>query len=210
MKLKWHGHSCFEIGLDNGGVIITDPFDASVGYPLCTARADVVLSSHDHFDHNYVDSLAGDFQVINTAGVHEVLGAKIVGVPTWHDDAQGAKRGANLIFVIEADGLRIAHLGDLGHLPETPEQIEALTGLDVMLIPIGGHFTIDTPQAVSIVERFSPRAAIGMHFHNKFCDFPVSDEKEFLRLTRGLLLPNSISITHSYPAGVYVMQAPGA
>ena len=206
MKLKWHGHSCFEITLDNGGVIITDPFDASVGYPLCTAKADVALSSHGHFDHNYFDSLKGDFQVINTEGVHEALGARITGVPTFHDDAGGAKRGSNLIFVIEADGVRLAHLGDLGHLPETPAQIEALTGLDVMLIPVGGHFTIDTPQAVAIVERFKPRAAIAMHFRNAYCGFPITDEKEFLRLTGGTTLPNAIEITAEAPKGAFAMQ----
>ena len=206
MKIKWHGHSCFEITLDNGGVIITDPFDASVGYPLCTAKADVVLTSHGHFDHNYTDSLTGDFQVIATEGVHEALGARITGVHTFHDDAKGEKRGHNLIFVIEADGLRVAHLGDLGHMPESDAQRAALTGLDVMLIPIGGYFTIETPQAVEIIETFKPRCAIAMHFRNEYCHFPVSDNSEFIRLTGAGTLPNAVEITADAPKGCFVME----
>ncbi len=205
MKLKWHGHSCFEIRLNNGATLVTDPFDATVGYPLCTARADVVLSSHGHFDHNYVDSLTGSFQVLNAEGTFEVAGARITGVHTFHDDARGTKRGDNLIFVIEADGLRIAHLGDLGHMPETAAQKAALTGLDLMLIPIGGYFTIETPQAVAIIEQFKPRAAIAMHYQNQYCHFPVSDNKAFIRLTNAQTLPNEIEITKDSPKGCFVM-----
>ena len=175
MKLKWLGHSCFEITLNNGKVLVTDPYDETVGYPPLHVRADAVLSSHAHFDHNYFAAVEGDPRIVNQAGSYEVCGAKVTAVPTWHDDACGAKRGSNLIFVIEADNLRVAHLGDLGHLPETDDQKAALTGLDAMLIPIGGFFTIDTPQAVSIIETFKPRCAIAMHFRNKYCGFTISD-----------------------------------
>ena len=205
MKLKWHGHSCFELTLDNGQALITDPFDQTVGYPLCTARADWALSSHGHFDHNYFESLTGDPGIINAPGEYDIPGAHISAVHTWHDDAQGAKRGDNLIFVIEAGGLRIAHLGDLGHMPETEAQKQALTGLDVMLIPIGGTFTIDTPQAVEIIRAYKPRAAIAMHFKNRYCGFPVSDEAEFVRLTGAAALPNEIEITADAPVGCGVM-----
>ena len=206
MKLRWLGHSCFELTLNNGKVLVTDPYDASVGYPPLRVRADAVLSSHDHFDHNHFAAVTGDPQIINRPGEYEACGARITAVPTWHDDAAGAKRGANLITVIEADGLRVAHLGDLGHLPETDAQKAALTGLDAMLIPIGGHFTIDTPQAVEIIERFKPRCAIAMHFKNRYCGFPVSDEAEFVRLTGAKALPNAIELTADAPAGCCVME----
>ena len=206
MKLKWYGHSCFALTLDDGTVIVTDPFDASVGYPLCDARADVALSSHGHFDHNYFDSLRGDPRIVNTAGVVTLPGATITGVPCWHDDAQGAKRGTNLIFRIDAGGLSVAHLGNLGHFPDSQEQRAALTGLDVMLIPIGGHFTIDTPQALKIVDAFQPRAAIGMHFANRFCHFPITDEQAFLRATGGSVLPNEIELRRGDLAGRFVME----
>ena len=205
MKLKWLGHSCFEITLNNGKVLVTDPYDETVGYPPLHVRADAVLSSHAHFDHNYFAAVEGDPRIVNQAGSFEVCGAKVTAVPTWHDDACGAKRGSNLIFVIEADGLRVAHLGDLGHLPETDGQKAALTGLDAMLIPIGGFFTIDTPQAVSIIETFKPRCAIAMHFRNKYCGFTISDSSEFIRLTGAQALPNAIELTADAPAGCCVM-----
>ena len=206
MKLKWLGHSCFQLTLDNGKVIVTDPYDESVGYPPLHVRADAVLSSHGHFDHNYFAAVDGDPEIINTAGPHAACGATITGVPSWHDDAQGEKRGENVIFVVEADGLRIAHLGDLGHLPDTDAQKEALSGLDVMLIPIGGFFTIDTPQAVAIIRETKPRAAIAMHFRNRYCGFTISDESEFVRLTGAQALPNEIELTKDAPAGCCVME----
>ena len=209
MKLKWLGHSCFELTLDNGKVLVTDPYDPSVGYPPLKARADAALSSHGHHDHNFFDALEGDPVIVNTAGVHEVCGARITGVPSCHDDAEGSKRGQNLIFVIEADGLKIAHLGDLGHLPQTEEQKAALAGLDLMLIPIGGFYTIDTPAAVRIIEACKPRCAIAMHFANDWCHFPISDEAEFVRLTGAARLPNEIGITKDSPSGCCVMALDG-
>ena len=205
MKLKWLGHSCFQLTLDNGGVLVTDPYDDSVGYPPLRVRADAVLTSHGHHDHNYLDAVEGDPIVISEPGVHEACGARVTGVPSCHDDAGGAKRGKNLLHIIEADGLRIAHLGDLGHLPDTDEQREALSGLDVMLIPIGGFFTIDTPTAVKIIETYRPRCAVAMHFANQYCHFPISDEAEFVRLTCAQRLPKEIEITPDAPRGCAVM-----
>ena len=138
--------------------------------------------------------------------IHEACGARVIGIPSCHDDAGGAKRGKNLLHIIEADGLRIAHLGDLGHLPDTDEQRQALSGLDVMLIPIGGFFTIDTPAAVRLIETCKPRCAIAMHFANAYCHFPVSDESEFVRLTGTQTLPNEIELTKAAPIGCAVME----
>ena len=206
MKLKWHGHACFSITLSDGTVIVTDPFDDSVSYPPCEARADYILSSHGHHDHDNFASVAGDPVIFNTPGSHDIPGARITATPSFHDDAAGAKRGTNLIFRIEADGLALAHLGDLGHLPQTEEQRAALTGLDAMLIPIGGYYTIETPQAVEIIRAFRPRCAVGMHFKNRYCAYPITDEKAFLRLTDGRVLPNEIEITGETPVGCFVME----
>ena len=206
MKLKWLGHSCFQLTLDNGKVLVTDPYDGTVGYPELRVRADAALSSHGHFDHNYFDALDGEPVIIDAPGAFEACGAKITGVESFHDEARGAKRGANTIYVIEADGLRVAHLGDLGHLPETDAQKAALTGLDVMLIPIGGFFTIDTPAAVEIIETYKPRCAIAMHFANRYCHFTISDEREFVRRTGAQTLPNEIELTADWPTGCCVME----
>ncbi|MBQ8110786.1 MAG: MBL fold metallo-hydrolase [Clostridia bacterium] len=206
MKLKWLGHSCFQLTLDNESVLVTDPYDDSVGYPPLNLRADAALSSHGHFDHNNFAAIEGDPVILNAPGVREICGARITGVPSFHDDAGGAKRGANIIHVIEADGLKIVHLGDLGHLPDTDEQRAALSDADVLLVPIGGFFTIDTPAAVKLIEAYRPRSAIAMHFANRYCHFTVSDESEFMRLTGARRLPNEIELTKDEPAGCCVME----
>ena len=205
MKLKWLGHACFQLTLDNGKVLVTDPYDESVGYPPLRVKCDAALSSHGHHDHNHFEALEGDPILLTAPGETELFGAKITAVPSFHDEVKGRKRGENLIHVIEADGVRLAHLGDLGHLPDTDAQRAALTGLDVMLVPIGDFYTIDTPTAVQIIETFRPRCAIAMHFANDWCHFPISDESEFVRLTGAKRLPKAIEITRDSPSGCCVM-----
>ena len=194
MKLKWHGHSCFSMTFSNGTTLVTDPFDDTVGYPLCTIRADAVLSSHDHFDHNHIQSITGNPVMINKPGTCMLGGVKITGTHAFHDPEQGKLRGENVIFVAEADGLRIAHLGDLGHMPNA-NQLAAIKDVDVLLIPIGGTFTVTTPQAVEIIAQAKPHTAIAMHYQNAYCTFPISDEKEFVQLTGAAVLENEIEIT---------------
>ncbi len=198
MILQWYGHSCFGLTFDNGITLITDPFDDSMNYPLCTARADIAVVSHDHFDHNHVQSLVGNPAIIKNAGEHFVSGIKITCVPSFHDPDQGTKRGSNLISVIEADGLRIGHLGDLGHMPNET-QLNAIRNLDIMLIPIGGFFTIDTDQAIEIIRKVNPRCAIGMHFKNRYCDFTISDEIRFVKELDAQTLANRIEIGKDTP-----------
>ena len=206
MKIKWLGHSCFQLTLNNGKVLATDPYDESVGYPPLHVKADLVLSSHGHFDHNCFQAVDGNPAILNTPGIREVCGARITAVPAFHDDVKGAKRGENLIHLIEVDGLRVAHLGDLGHQPDTDEQRAALSNLDVMLIPIGGTFTVTTPEAVKLIETFKPRCAIAMHFKNRYCHFNITDESDFVRLTGAKRLPNAVEITKETPTGCCVME----
>ena len=194
MKLKWYGHSCFGLTFANGTTIVTDPFDASVGYPLCTVRCDAALTSHGHFDHNYTDSLTGDFQTLSKPGSYEVGGVKITGVASFHDEAQGAKRGTNVIFILEGDGLKIAHLGDLGHLPDAA-QAAALADVDLLLIPIGGTYTLTTPEAVEVISMLKPRTAVAMHYSNAYCKFGITDESEFVRLTGAEWVENDLEVT---------------
>ena len=194
MKLKWNGHSCFSMTFASGVTLVTDPYDDTTGYPMKTVPADIATLSHHHFDHDFVGMLSGDPTVIDTDGAREVKGVKITGTPSWHDDAEGAKRGPNMLYRIEADGLVIVHLGDLGHMPNEA-QLKAISGADLMLIPIGGFFTIDTKQAAEVIRMAKPRCAAAMHFANQWCKFPIQDETEFVRLTGAEYVGNEIEVT---------------
>ena len=145
MKLEWMGHACFAITTDNGTRIVTDPFDEKVGYPLPWGRADIVTASHGHFDHACYERMNPQ-NVVKEPGEYVFGDVKITGIASFHDDAKGAKRGSNVIFVIEADGKRIAHLGDLGHML-SEAQVAALGKLDALLIPVGGTYTLTGEQA---------------------------------------------------------------
>lgn len=206
MKLKWHGHACFEITLNNGKNIITDPFDETVGYPVCRAEADIVTSSHGHFDHNYFESIGGNPEIITRPGEYDLCGAKISGVHSYHDPEMGALRGENIIFVYEADGMRIAHLGDLGHMPETDAQKAAMKDIDLMLIPIGGTFTITSDQAAELIKTYAPRAAIAMHYQNDYCHFNTTDCSRFVEITQAVTLPNEIELAPGKLSGCHIME----
>ena len=182
MLLQHIGHAEFLITLESGFRIVTDPFDASVGYPVPSLEADGVLVSHHHHDHDAVENIAGHPQVIDYAGLHTFApDVKVTGILADHDDAGGAKRGKTLLFLLEAEGLRVVHLGDLG-CSLTGEQIEMLQDLDVLMIPVGGHFTIDARQAARIVSQLRPRITIPMHYREGALGYEVLAEvSEFTR-----------------------------
>ena len=195
MKLKYYGHACFSLRFENGILLVTDPIDATVPYPPCDEACTAALVTHDHFDHNCTESLPGKFETVNAAGTYDIGGVHVRTAECFHDDQRGALRGNNLIFRIEGDGLSIAHLGDLGHMPGDDLQ-EILTGLDVMLIPVGGFFTIDTPQAVSIIREIKPKLAIAMHYRTEVIpDWSISTQSEFIRETGAMFLPREIEIS---------------
>lgn len=194
MKIKYYGQSCFSLGIENGPVIITDPFDETVTYPPCTAECDIALVSHDHFDHNHTQSLSGKFETVRTSGEHVFGDVKITGVDTWHDPEGGRLRGDNRIYIIEAEGLRIGHMGDMGHMPD-PQQRSALTGLDVLMIPVGGFFTIDTAQAEEIIRDVKPRVAIAMHFLTPEYEIPISTPDAFEQDMQAARMSREIEIT---------------
>lgn len=206
MKLQWLGHSCFKITLNDGRTIVTDPYDDTVGYPPLHVKADIVLSSHGHFDHNCFAAVEGDPEIINAPGEYVRGGATITGVHSFHDDARGAKRGDNVIFAVQDGDMKLVHLGDLGHLPDTDAQRAILRDTDILLIPIGGTYTITTPQAVALIGLYKPRAAVAMHYRNDYCHFPVTDCAEFVKETHADTLPNAVEVFKGALAGCYVME----
>jgi L-ascorbate metabolism protein UlaG (beta-lactamase superfamily) len=180
MKVRWLGHASFLITSDNGTRIITDPYIAGssgIKYGEINEAADVVTVSHDHFDHNNVDSVRGNPQVIKEPT--EAKGIKFEGVATYHDASEGSERGNNTIFCMDIDGVKVCHLGDLGH-PLSDQQVADIGKIDVLLIPVGGFFTIDAKVASEVSDRLHPNVIIPMHYKNEKLDFPIAGVDDFL------------------------------
>jgi len=180
MKIKWLGHASFVITSDTGTKIITDPYETGgdLSYGQIKESADIVTVSHDHADHNNVAAVQGSPEVVR--GAVEVKGIKFNGIPTYHDDVGGGKRGKNTIICFEVDGIRVCHLGDLGH-QLSDSQLAELGKVDVLLIPVGGFYTIDAKVATQLGDRLKPKVIIPMHFKTDKCDYPIAGVEEFLR-----------------------------
>lgn len=164
MDITYLGHASFRFR-GKSASLVTDPFDdSSIGlkYPK-RIEATVVTVSHDHADHNAVGNIKGDPFVITGPGEYEVGGIGIIGAKTYHDEEKGAQRGINVIYRVEVDGVSIVHLGDLGH-ELSDETLEEIDGVDVLCIPVGGHYTIDAKTAVRVVNEISPTYVIPMHY----------------------------------------------
>ncbi len=141
MEIKWHGHSCFEITSEEGIVIVTDPYDESIGYSMPEVTAAIVTVSHEHYDHNNVGAIKGKPEVVKSAGEQICKGMRFYGVGTYHDTSRGAERGENTAFLFDVDELRLCHLGDLGHvLDESQLRSIKEKDVDVLFIPIGGVY----------------------------------------------------------------------
>jgi len=181
MKVKWLGHACFLITADNGLKIITDPYIEGSGlkYSPIDESADIVTVSHDHFDHNNVSAVKGKPDVVKGSGTKTVKGIQFKGVATYHDEAKGGQRGDNVVFCFTVDGVNICHLGDLGHRL-SKEEIAQIGDIDVLLIPVGGFFTIDAKVASQVCEDLKPKVIIPMHFKTPRCDFPITEVDDFL------------------------------
>ena len=155
MKIKWYGHSAFQITTDSGTRIIIDPYESgafggSIAYGRITDEADIVLTSHDHGDHNYIKDIKGKFAHIKKAGQYEEKGVKIKAIPTFHDKSKGQERGTNLVFVVSAEDIIVAHLGDLGHTLDS-STLQSIGKVDILLLPVGGFFTIDAKEATKVM-----------------------------------------------------------
>jgi len=183
MKVKWLGHASFLITSDDGTKIITDPYTPGgpFQYGEIKESADIVTVSHGHFDHNNVASVQGNPQVVQEAAPVEIKGIKFSGLPSYHDDAGGSQRGNNIIFCFEVDGIRLCHLGDLGHQLGEKECAD-LGSVDIMLVPVGGNYTIDAKGATEVCGKLAPKVIMPMHYRNERCsDFPVAGVDEFLQ-----------------------------
>jgi L-ascorbate metabolism protein UlaG (beta-lactamase superfamily) len=180
MKIKWLGHASFLITAEDGTKIITDPYKTSEGlkYGEIRETADIVTVSHDHGDHNNVKAVQGRPQIVRDSSV--VKGINFKAIKTTHDDKGGRERGGNTVFCFEVDRVRVCHLGDIGHLL-TDNQVVEIGKVHVLLVPIGGYFTVDAKNATRIAEQVRAHAVIPMHYKNDKCTFPIGGVEEFTR-----------------------------
>lgn len=188
MKLKWLGHAAFMITPDSGIRVITDPYEAGaydggVGYSPIADAADIVTVSHEHADHNGVAEVSGSPVVVRKTGKYDVKGIPIEGILTCHDCTGGRERGLNTVFCLTIDGIRLCHLGDLGH-ELSPKELAAIGRPDVLLIPVGGYFTIDAATARKIAEALKPKIVVPMHYKTDKLNFPVAGVEEFIGLMK--------------------------
>ncbi len=190
MKITYLGHATFL--LESGPTsILIDPYDERVGYPIPRVQAGVVLVTHEHGDHTNVAMAAGEPRVIRGLAdgqwrtVKETVdGIQISSVPTYHDNTNGSQRGRNTVFIVEAEGLKVVHLGDLGHLLDD-DAGKAIGRPDVLMVPVGGHYTIDAAQAHDVVARLRPGVAIPMHYRTEVNpNHPTTTVDTFLASTR--------------------------
>ena len=170
ITLTWWGQATFVLKTSTGLDVLLDPTGSGTGYKIPTLDGiDLVTTSHEHSDHNAVNLAAGSPLVLKGLAGNDwakidqtVQGVRVRTVGTYHDDSQGSKRGKNAIFVFDVDGLRLAHLGDQGHAL-SPEQVKDIGPVDVILIPVGGYYTIDAKAAVEVVSQLNPKIVVPMH-----------------------------------------------
>ena len=187
VEITWHGHSCFSFRDGDGRVVVIDPFDDTVGYKPLRLFADALLVTHNHFDHNNVQAVfpmgRAALKVIDSTGTMKAAGFAFQAVEAGHDDHGGTINGRTLLFIWQMGGLKIAHLGDLGQRKLTPEQKEALQGVDVLFVPVGGVVTLDARGAYGIIEEIHPRAVFPMHYGRPEAHFyPLNPLDPFLAL----------------------------
>lgn len=184
MVIQWLGHASFLIVAADGTKIVTDPYEpgafgGGITYGPIEIPADIVTVSHDHADHGYVDGLPNHFSVVSRPGSTNVKGMEFKGVESYHDPERGTLRGRNIMFAMNVDRVRVCHLGDLGHELGAGEAGQ-LGEIDVLLIPVGGYYTIDADEATRVAEQLNPKVVIPMHFRTDKCSFPIAPVDDFL------------------------------
>lgn len=163
MIITWYGQACFKIQSGDKALLL-DPFDKSIGLAPPSIQADILLISHGHPDHNNTGAIRGEYFLIDSPGEYEVKGIKINGIPSFHDNEQGAKRGLNAMYFIQIESMRILHMGDFGEDKLEDRQLERLEQVDILMIPVGGFSTINAKTAASIINQIEPKVVIPMHY----------------------------------------------
>ncbi|MBI2038507.1 MAG: MBL fold metallo-hydrolase [Candidatus Nealsonbacteria bacterium] len=181
MQMFWKGQSCFQI-LAGQIKIVIDPFSEEAGLRLPKLEADVLLITHTHEDHNNIKAVGGSPFLIQGPGEYEVKGVYVKGIPSFHDDKEGKERGNNTIYMIEVEDLKICHLGDLGQKELTKEQMEEIGEIDVLMLPVGGIYTISAKEALNIMSQVEPKVTIPMHYALPKLKYKLEGVDKFLKI----------------------------
>ncbi|MBU0619033.1 MBL fold metallo-hydrolase [Patescibacteria group bacterium] len=188
MEIVYFGHSCFWLKTQEAGVLM-DPFADKIGMRLPKVAPDIVCCSHQHSGHNDVSQISNSAFIISAPGEYEIKNVSITGLAAWHDGVDGKDRGRNTVYIVEAEGWRLCHLGDIGHLLSDKE-CDLINSVDVLMIPVGGETTIDAKQAAAVVAQLEPRLVLPMHFKtNKTAEYakaktPIEDFLQEMNGTR--------------------------
>ncbi len=185
MRITYLGHSCFLVEAKDQTRLIIDPYlhgayDGAVGYEPVDEPADIVLMSHEHPDHAGVDAIPGNPRAAMHPVKEQAGAVTITGFEVDHDETGGSERGKNTIILLDDGDIRLAHLGDLGHVLDAGT-VAAIGSVDVLIVPVGGFFTIDHQAASAVVEALKPRIVIPMHFKTPKIGFPIDPPDAFLR-----------------------------
>jgi len=183
MTISWYGHSCFKITNQGGHLtIITDPFDKKIGLNPPRCSADIITVSHNHYDHNNVKAITGTPDnepfIINSPGEYEIKGIEVMGCSSFHDKEE---KESSIIYLIEVDKIRICHLGDLGQEKLTDKQLEIIGQVNILMIPVGGNYTIGAKQAIKIIKQVEPNVIIPIHYKLPDLKIDLDDVKVFLK-----------------------------
>ncbi|MFZ5559740.1 MAG: MBL fold metallo-hydrolase [Patescibacteria group bacterium] len=184
MKIAWYGQSCFKllVKTNNGEkiTVIIDPFSKEIGLNPPRGSADIVIVSHNHYDHNNVKSVSGELFIIDGPGEYDIKKVFIKGIYSFHDNSEGKERGINTISVIEAEDMKICHLGDLGQKELSDKQLEKIGEIDILMVPVGGIYTINGSEAVKIINQIEPKIIIPMHYKIPGLNIKLNPVEKFL------------------------------
>ncbi|MBI2676674.1 MAG: MBL fold metallo-hydrolase [Candidatus Yanofskybacteria bacterium] len=180
MTLSWLGHSCFRLEGKEVSLLI-DPFSKDIGLRAPRIKDQIILVTHDHYDHNNTEGAEAGSMIINGPGEYEVKGVYIQGVPSFHDNINGAERGPNTIYTTKFEEISLCHLGDLGQESLDEKQVDLIGDVDVLMVPVGGKYTIDAKEAVKIIGQIEPKIIIPMHYKTPDLKIDLEPVDKFLK-----------------------------
>jgi L-ascorbate metabolism protein UlaG (beta-lactamase superfamily) len=180
MNISWYGQSCFRIEAKEGSILI-DPFSKEIGLKPPRIKDDLVLVSHQHYDHANTEDIGSETFLISNPGEYEKSGIYVQGIASYHDNNEGKDRGLNTIYIIKAEDLTVCHLGDFGEAVMSDKQLEAIGDADILMIPVGGKYTINYKEAVEIVSQIEPKIVIPMHYKVKDLTIDIEGAEKFVK-----------------------------